>query len=127
MHSKNPTNGCLHVCAFVLLFVYAIKHTNNNAGDKMARSIVKGIKSKNFTFRITNALSNDITEVTAKAKQHGLRVNMTEALTAALEREVKALQKEMQKVDSSWVPGQLNLTEIDSTKESANANTEKPK
>ena len=70
----------------------------------MARSIVKGIKSKNFTFRITEALSNDISEVTAKAKQHGLRVNMTEALTAALEREVKALQKEMQKIDSSWVP-----------------------
>ena len=93
----------------------------------MARSIVKGIKSKNFTFRITSELSNDIAEVTSKAKQHGLRVNLTEALTAALEREVKALQKEMQKIDSSWAPGQMNLTEIDSEKESANANTEKRK
>ena len=82
----------------------------------MARSIVKGIKSKNFTFRITEALSNDISEVTAKAKQHGLRVNMTEALTAALEREVKALQKEMQKIDSSWVPGQLSLPDVESAK-----------
>lgn len=79
----------------------------------MARSIVQGVKSKNFTFRITEALSNDIAEVIAKAKQHDMRVNMTEALTAALEREVKALQKEMQKIEPTWIPGQMDLPEIE--------------
>ncbi len=82
----------------------------------MARSIVQGVKSKNFTFRITDALSNDIAEVNAKAKQHGLRLNMTEALTAALEREVKALQKELQKIEPTWIPGQMDLPEIENLK-----------
>ena len=80
---------------------------------KMARSIVQGVKSKNFTFRITEALSNDIAEVNTKAKQHGLRLNMTEALTSALEREVKALQKELQKLEPTWIPGQMDLPEIE--------------
>lgn len=82
----------------------------------MARSIVKSTKNKNFTFRITDALSNDIAEVNSKAKQLGVRLNMTEALTFALEKEVRALQKELKKIDESWEPGQLSFHEIESVK-----------
>lgn len=82
----------------------------------MAKSIVDGVKSKNFTFRITDALSNDLTEIKAKAEQHGLRINLTEALTSALEKEVKALQKHIHGVDPSWAPGQLPLLADDSAK-----------
>lgn len=86
----------------------------------VARSIVKdGNKSKNFTFRITDALSNDIAEAKSKCAQHGLRLNMTEALTAALERELKALQKHIQSIEPDWLPGQLSLPDVDS----ANAHT----
>jgi hypothetical protein len=41
---------------------------------------------------------------------------MTEALTAALEREVKALQKELQKIEPTWIPGQMDLPEIENLK-----------
>lgn len=89
----------------------------------MAKSIVDGVKSKNFTFRITDALSNDLAEAKAKAQQHGLRINLTEALTSALEKEVKALQKHILGLDPSWTPGQLPLLENDST----NAHTKRKK
>lgn len=87
------------------------------------KSIAKGTKNKGFTFRITEALSNEIAEVKAKCEQHGLRVNMTESLTAALEREVKALQKHIQKIEPEWAPGQMNLPEIDNAKSSKKAHT----
>lgn len=75
----------------------------------MTKSIVQSTKSKNFTFRITPDLSDALTEAQSKCKSLGLRVNLTEALTAALEREVKALQKEITKRDPKWTPGQLSL------------------
>ena len=74
-----------------------------------AKSLSKANKNKNFTFRITEALSNDIASVKAKCEQHGLRLNMTEALTAALVRELKAIEKDLQKVDPDWSIGQLAL------------------
>lgn len=84
-----------------------------------AKSIAKSNKSKNFTFRITDALSNDIAELKAKCAQHGVRFNVTEALTAALEKEIKAVQKHIQtNIDSSWAPGQMDLPV-----EGADANT----
>lgn len=79
----------------------------------MAKSLVSATKSKNFTFRITEALTNDIAELKLQCQRHGLRMNMTEALTAALEREIKAVQKAIQKLDPSWEPGQMALN-IDS-------------
>lgn len=83
-----------------------------------AKSLAKSNKSKNFTFRITEALANDIASVKAKCDQDGLRLNMTEALTAALVKELKAVEKELQKVDPEWSIGQLEL-DVDS----ANAQT----
>jgi cob(I)alamin adenosyltransferase len=79
----------------------------------MAKSLVAGNKSKNFTFRITDALSNDLAELKAKCAQHGMRLNITEALTAALEREIKAVQKAIKEVDHEWIPGQMSL-DVDS-------------
>lgn len=87
------------------------------------KSLVQGNKSKNFTFRITDALSNDIAEIKAKCEQHGLRLNLTEGLTAALERELRALQKHIQGIEPSWMPGQLSLPAVDSAK----AHTKKPR
>lgn len=78
-----------------------------------AKSLAKANKSKNFTFRITDALANDIASVKAKCEQHSLRLNMTEALTAALVKELKAVEKELQKTDPNWSIGQLEL-EVDS-------------
>ena len=74
-----------------------------------AKSLVQGNKSKNFTFRITEALSDDLAEIKLKCQQHGLKLNVTEALTAALEREIKAVQKAIQGIDPSWAPGQLDI------------------
>lgn len=76
-----------------------------------AQSIVKqGNKSKNFTFRITSELSDRLAEVQAKCRAAGVRVNLTAALTVALEKEVKALQLYVQKeVDPTWAPGQKSL------------------
>lgn len=85
----------------------------------MAKSLVSATKSKNFTFRITDAQSSAIAEVKLKCQQHGLRLNMTEALSAALEREIKAVQKEIKRLEPAWEPGQMALP-IDS----ANAHTE---
>lgn len=82
----------------------------------MAKSIVKETKSKNFTFRITNALADDLAEVKLKCEQHGLRINVTEALTAALEREIKALQKHVQGIEPGWTPGQMEIPEIENLK-----------
>ena len=90
----------------------------------MAKSLVGATKSKNFTFRITDALSNDIAEIKLQCAQHGLRLNMTEALTAALEREVKAVQKAIKEIDPSWEPGQLAL-DIDSATAHTKASTKK--
>lgn len=89
----------------------------------MAKSLVAGVKSKNFTFRITEALANDIAEVKAKCEQHGLRLNMTEALTSALERELKAVHKAIQTIEPAWVPGQATLD----LEGSANAHTDQAK
>ena len=86
----------------------------------MAKSLVAGNKSKNFTFRITDALANDLAEVKAKCAQHGMRLNVTEALTAALEREIKAIHKAIKEVEPEWLPGQKSL-DLDS----ASAHTEK--
>jgi len=82
----------------------------------MVKSIVKETKSKNFTFRITNALADDLAEVKLKCEQHGLRINVTEALTAALEREIKALQKHVQGIEPNWTPGQMEIPEIENLK-----------
>lgn len=84
-----------------------------------AKSLAKANKSKNFTFRITDALSKDIASVKSKCEQHGLRLNMTEALTAALQRELKAIEKDLKKVDPEWNIGQLDIAI-----ESADAHTE---
>lgn len=78
-----------------------------------AKSLSKSNKSKNFTFRITEALANDIASVKAKCDQHDLRLNMTEALTSALVKELKAVEKELQKIDPQWTIGQLEL-DVDS-------------
>ena len=82
----------------------------------VAKSLVKANKSKNFTFRITDELSALMAEAKQKCEQHGLRVNVTKSLTDALEREVKALHKHIQSIEPGWVPGQLELPEIDSAK-----------
>lgn len=77
------------------------------------KSVVQGVKGKGFSFRITEKLSDELAEVKAKCLQHGLRVNVSEALSAALEREVKALQKRIQESDPSWMPGQLTLPAVE--------------
>lgn len=82
----------------------------------VAKSLVQGNKSKNFTFRITEDLANQLAEIKDKCAQHGLRVNVTESLTAALEREIKALQKHVQGIEPSWAPGQQDLPGLDSAK-----------
>lgn len=82
----------------------------------VAKSLVQGNKSKNFTFRITDALANDLAEIKEKCAQHGLRVNVTESLTSALEKEIKALQKHIQGIEPSWAPGQQELPGVDSAK-----------
>lgn len=78
-----------------------------------AKSLVQGNKSKNFTFRITEAVSDDLAEIKLKCQQHGLKINVTEALTAALEREIKAVQKAIQGIEPSWAPGQLGLPAVE--------------
>jgi len=82
----------------------------------VAKSLVSGNKSKNFTFRITPDLADQLAEIKDKCAQHGLRVNVTESLTAALEKEIKALQKHIQGIEPSWIPGQLDLPEVASAK-----------
>lgn len=82
----------------------------------MARSIVEGVKSKNFTFRITEALANDIAEAQARAREYGLRVNMTKALTETLLREIKSLDKKVQLA--------IDARAKDSAKDGAKDNTE---
>ena len=77
-----------------------------------AKSLVQGNKSKNFTFRITEAVAGDLAEIKLKCQQHGLKLNVTEALTAALEREIKAVQKAIQSIDPAWTPGQLDLPAV---------------
>ncbi len=76
----------------------------------VAKSLVKaGTKSKNVNFRVTDHLFTQMEEVKAKCAQHGFKVNFTDALTAALEREVKSLQKHVQGIEPSWTPGQMSL------------------
>ena len=87
----------------------------------VAKSLVSSNKSKNFTFRITPELSAQMAEIKAKCEQHGFKVNVTESLTIALEKEVKALQKHIQSIDPEWAPGQMSLPDIGS----ANAQTKK--
>ena len=82
----------------------------------VAKSITPGNKGKSITFRITNELWKDFTEAKAKCEQHGLRVNITEGLTAALEREIKALQKHVQGIEPGWMPGQLSLPAVEEVK-----------
>ena len=75
-----------------------------------AKSLAKaGTKSKNINFRVTDDLFAQMEEVKAKCAQHGFRVNFTDALTAALEREVRSLQKHVQGIEPSWAPGQMSL------------------
>lgn len=83
------------------------------------KSLVESVKTKNFTFRITPELARDIAEAKAKCAQLGIRVNVTESLTTALERDLKALQKHIQSIEPEWAPGQMSLA-ID---DSANAHT----
>lgn len=80
----------------------------------VAKSLVSSNKSKNFTFRITPELSDQMAEIKAKCAQHNLKVNVTESLTIALEKEIKALQKHIQGIEPEWAPGQLSLPQIDS-------------
>ena len=87
----------------------------------VAKSLVSSNKSKNFTFRITPEVANQLAEIKAKCEQHGLKVNVTESLTIALEKEIKALQKHIQGIEPEWAPGQLAIPEIDS----ASAHTKK--
>lgn len=72
-----------------------------------AKSLSKSNKSKNFTFRITEALANEIASAKAKCEQCALRFNMTEALTQALVKELKAVEKELREYDPEWSLGQL--------------------
>jgi len=73
------------------------------------KSIAKG-KTKGFTFRITEELADDIKSIKDKCKQHGIKINMTSALTAALEKELKDVQKHIQKeCDSNWKIGQESI------------------
>ena len=75
-----------------------------------AKSLAKaGTKSKNINFRVTDDLFAQMEEVKSKCAQHGFRVNFTDALTAALEREVRSLQKHVQGIEPSWAPGQMSL------------------
>lgn len=74
------------------------------------KSLAKaGTKSKNVNFRVTDDLFAQMEEVKSKCAQHGFKVNFTDALTAALEREVKSLQKHVQGIEPSWAPGQMSL------------------
>jgi hypothetical protein len=67
-------------------------------------------KTKSFTFRITPDLADQVAEAKKVAREQGLKWNITEVLTAALEREVKAVQKHIQKeVKPGWAPGQKSL------------------
>lgn len=59
-------------------------------------AISKGItynKTRSFTFRITDEMSKEITKLKAECARNGLRWNVTEALTKALEQEIKAAKK----------------------------------
>lgn len=91
----------------------------------VAKSLVSSNKSKNFTFRITPDLADQLAEIKDKCAQHGLRVNVTESLTSALEREIKALQKHIQGIEPSWAPGQGQLPLEEQPSVSAKANTKK--
>ena len=82
-----------------------------------AKSLAKANKSKNFTFRITDALSKEIASAKAKCEQHGLRFNMTEALTQALVKELKAVEKDLREYDPEWSLGQLPLVLIEDTQD----------
>jgi len=74
-----------------------------------AKSITNA-KTKNFTFRITQEQANRVASIKAKCKQSGIKINMTSALSAALDRELKALQTHIQKeVDESWIIGQESI------------------
>lgn len=76
----------------------------------VAKSLAKaGTKSKNVNFRVTDDLFAQMEEVKVKCAQHGFKVNFTDALTAAMEREVKSLQKHVQGLEPSWEPGQMSL------------------
>lgn len=73
-------------------------------------AIKKSGKVKNFTFRITEDQAQQIAEIKAKCKQHGITWNITDALTKALTKEIKAAQKYINdEHDKSWRPGQKNL------------------
>lgn len=106
-----------------IMNTYQRTYSRKAKGFTMARSIVQNVKTKNFTFRITEEMSKDMAEVNAKAKQNGLRINMTEALTQALEKEIKAVQKHIQKLDPTWIPGQLDLLDNNDTEANAKSNT----
>lgn len=77
------------------------------------KMIAKGTKDKKVTFRVTDKLSDELAELKVKCAQHGIRINVSEALSAALEREIKATQKHIQSIDPSWEPGQLSLEELE--------------
>jgi len=74
-----------------------------------AKSITNA-KTKNFTFRITQKQANNIASIKSKCSQQGIKINMTSALSAALDRELKALQTHIQKnVDAEWEMGQESI------------------
>ena len=60
-----------------------------------AKSLSKSNKSKNFTFRITEELSTQMAVLKAMCEERGVRLNLTEALTAALVKELKAVERDL--------------------------------
>lgn len=74
----------------------------------MAKSI-SSTKGKIFNFRISQETADAMAEIKLKAAQAGIRVNLSEPLVAALEREIKAVQKHLQTIDPTWAPGQMSL------------------
>ena len=71
---------------------------------------ITNVKAKTFTFRVTKEMSEEIKEIKTKAASVGIRWNITQALTASLSAEIKAIQKHIQqKTDSDWLVGQTSL------------------
>lgn len=66
-------------------------------------------KDKQITLRVTALLLQELSETKAKCEQHGVKVNISKTLSQALEREIRALQKQIREVDPNWLPGQQSF------------------